>query len=492
MDDAEIPEKNMHLVPSRPGHPFNAAPTRSGCSGPTPRCAISTTSQLRPAGSSFPRPRNAEQSIENEHDRSHGSEHRPLLQSRQSLSDPSVYLHSEQLCWPGSAQEKNKKATTPSNAQPIRKAICRSPADILNLLGMPSTSEVQRISNQQGAERSSWAAQKGSDKHKGQKVLLNTQTGKLERGPVEDAPQHAIQDSKVGSENRGGGGSSERHVNQDCSSAFNDLHWRTGVGQMKRANEPSDQDDMETDSGERNSESAKGFLALKNHKAQGFSLALSDCRPANKRPKLLSPNPLAFNKTASAGEAKMTAGEGKTTRSGIVFPKASAADVSGPPASRQVMIPNVLTSPAMYKTVFTSALEEEISIKLAESASGLYRVLKEICGDQKGALVMCKCSPAKAPNCCIVSKEGANKNRPFFSCRLCNFFQWADELKKGEPRENEAKVIDQSTPPNLAILRQRQQVLSHHRLRICALEILSSFSSFYAQMVWYNTRKKAN
>ncbi len=45
-------------------------------------------------------------------------------------------------------------------------------------------------------------AQKGSDKHKGQTVLLNTKTGKLERGPVEDAPEHAIQDSQVGRDKR--------------------------------------------------------------------------------------------------------------------------------------------------------------------------------------------------------------------------------------------------------------------------------------------------
>eukprot|EP00802_Teleaulax_amphioxeia_P016274 Tamp_16388.p1 GENE.Tamp_16388~~Tamp_16388.p1 ORF type:complete len:447 (+),score=136.57 Tamp_16388:166-1341(+) len=36
------------------------------------------------------------------------------------------------------------------------------------------------------------------NKHKGQKVLLNKETGQLERGPVEDAPDHAINDSEVG------------------------------------------------------------------------------------------------------------------------------------------------------------------------------------------------------------------------------------------------------------------------------------------------------
>jgi hypothetical protein len=35
-------------------------------------------------------------------------------------------------------------------------------------------------------------------KHKGQKVMFNKETGRLERGPVEDAPDHAIQDSQVG------------------------------------------------------------------------------------------------------------------------------------------------------------------------------------------------------------------------------------------------------------------------------------------------------
>jgi len=37
-----------------------------------------------------------------------------------------------------------------------------------------------------------------SGKHKGQKVMLNKETGRLERGAVEDAPDHAIQDSQVG------------------------------------------------------------------------------------------------------------------------------------------------------------------------------------------------------------------------------------------------------------------------------------------------------
>ena len=41
-----------------------------------------------------------------------------------------------------------------------------------------------------------------SNKHKGQKVLLNMETGQLERGPVEDAPEHAIQDSHVGRDRR--------------------------------------------------------------------------------------------------------------------------------------------------------------------------------------------------------------------------------------------------------------------------------------------------
>jgi hypothetical protein len=45
-------------------------------------------------------------------------------------------------------------------------------------------------------------AEKVSDKHKGQKVLLNKETGQLERGPVEDAPEHAIQDSQVGRDRR--------------------------------------------------------------------------------------------------------------------------------------------------------------------------------------------------------------------------------------------------------------------------------------------------
>ena len=41
-----------------------------------------------------------------------------------------------------------------------------------------------------------------SGKHKGQKVLLNKETGQLERGPVEDAPEHAINDSHVGRDKR--------------------------------------------------------------------------------------------------------------------------------------------------------------------------------------------------------------------------------------------------------------------------------------------------
>jgi len=42
----------------------------------------------------------------------------------------------------------------------------------------------------------------GSNKHKGQKVLLNKETGQLERGPVEDAPDHAIQESQIGRDRR--------------------------------------------------------------------------------------------------------------------------------------------------------------------------------------------------------------------------------------------------------------------------------------------------
>eukprot|EP00277_Geminigera_cryophila_P007246 CAMPEP_0179421594 /NCGR_PEP_ID=MMETSP0799-20121207/9877_1 /TAXON_ID=46947 /ORGANISM="Geminigera cryophila, Strain CCMP2564" /LENGTH=555 /DNA_ID=CAMNT_0021195467 /DNA_START=6 /DNA_END=1673 /DNA_ORIENTATION=+ len=42
----------------------------------------------------------------------------------------------------------------------------------------------------------------GNNKHKGQKVTLNKETGQLERGEVEDAPDHALQDSQVGRDKR--------------------------------------------------------------------------------------------------------------------------------------------------------------------------------------------------------------------------------------------------------------------------------------------------
>lgn len=45
-------------------------------------------------------------------------------------------------------------------------------------------------------------AGESSNKHKGQKVILNKETGQLERGPVEDAPEHAINDSQVGRDKR--------------------------------------------------------------------------------------------------------------------------------------------------------------------------------------------------------------------------------------------------------------------------------------------------
>ena len=44
--------------------------------------------------------------------------------------------------------------------------------------------------------------EEGGSRHKGQKVILNKETGQLERGPVEDAPEHAIQDSQVGRDKR--------------------------------------------------------------------------------------------------------------------------------------------------------------------------------------------------------------------------------------------------------------------------------------------------
>lgn len=171
---------------------------------------------------------------------------------------------------------------------------------------------------------------------------------------------------------------------------------------------------------------------------------------------------------------------------GIMFPKASAADVSGPPAARQMNIPDVLPSPQAYKTTFVDALEEEINIRLQDSAVRLYQALRELTGARKGTLVQCKCKPPKAPSVATVRKEGANQNRPFFSCRSCNFFQWADApVKSGggssQSLAHEAKVIDMTNPPNLAILRQRQ-------VPVYACQVISTDRKDFQQI---NARKKA-
>jgi hypothetical protein len=162
--------------------------------------------------------------------------------------------------------------------------------------------------------------------------------------------------------------------------------------------------------------------------------------------------------------AKLGASGGITLRpasGGIIFPNASAADGGGSLAARQMAIPDVLSSPAAYKSTFIGALEEEINYKLRDAAAGLYRILRETSGTQKGKLIQCKCHPPKTPTCGTVKKEGPNQGRPFFSCRGCNFFSWADTVKEGGKKNQslaeEALVIDTSQPPCLPMLRQRQQ-----------------------------------
>lgn len=168
---------------------------------------------------------------------------------------------------------------------------------------------------------------------------------------------------------------------------------------------------------------------------------------------------------------------------GIRFPNASAADVKL--TERHMTIPDVLASPAAYKSTFVAALEEDINMKLQESAAGLYKALREISGARKGTLVVCKCNPQKTASCSVVRKDGPNQNRPFFNCRQCNFFQWADTAKQGSQNSpslaEEAKVIDMSTPPNLAILRQRQQA-------VYSCQVISTDRKDFQQI---NARKKA-
>ena len=169
---------------------------------------------------------------------------------------------------------------------------------------------------------------------------------------------------------------------------------------------------------------------------------------------------------------------------GIFFP--SAADVDKFLPERQMLIPDVLSTPPTYKSTFIGALEEEINYKLRDAAAGLYRALRQSTGAQKGTLIQCRCRPPKTPTCATVKKEGPNQGRPFFSCRNCNFFQWADTVKEGDNKNqqslaDEARVIDFSQPPSLPMLRQRQQP-------VYACQLITTDRRDFAQIGY---RKKA-
>ena len=140
-----------------------------------------------------------------------------------------------------------------------------------------------------------------------------------------------------------------------------------------------------------------------------------------------------------------------------------------------------MASPAAYKSTFIAALEEEINTRLWDAAAGFYRTLRQTSGSRK-SLVQCKCMPPKTPACATVKKEGPNQNRPFFSCRNCNFFQWGDVVKgNGESLADESKILDTSIPPSLPLLRQRQQPLY-------ACQVISTDRRDFQQI---NARKKA-
>ena len=280
---------------------------------------------------------------------------------------------------------------------------------------------------------------------------------------------------------------------------------------------------------EANPDSRKGFLALRDHDPERFSVAL----PVSKRPKLAS-GPLSFTTPRSmnswgpaGGRAdkeheqfqslreenqahlkhdrevqarfKAAAAEKRAREKacglpavvqrpagGIVFPNSSEVDSIG--LERQMRIPDILSSPAAYKSTFIAALEEEINIRLSESAAGLWRVLRELSGANNGTLVLCKCT--KPATCATVKKEGPNHGRLFFTCRNCNFFQWADQTptqgqndapgQRSSSLAEKAKVIDLSTPPNLQMLRQRQQ-------NVFACQVISTDRKDFQQI---NARKK--
>ena len=91
-------------------------------------------------------------------------------------------------------------------------------------------------------------------------------------------------------------------------------------------------------------------------------------------------------------------------RSGILLNTTSELAVAL--AERQVKIPDAFASLHEYRNTFVNALEEEVTLRMRDVASTLYRAMQDVAGSS-ASVTNCKCGTAAAVK--TSNKDNANK-----------------------------------------------------------------------------------
>jgi hypothetical protein len=152
-------------------------------------------------------------------------------------------------------------------------------------------------------------------------------------------------------------------------------------------------------------------------------------------------------------------------RSGVYLNNVN--ELAAPLTERAAKIPDFFASLHEYRNVFVSALEEEVTLRMRDIASTLYRAMQDVAGSS-ASVTNCKCGTAAAVKTC--GKDNANKGRAFYTChtRKCGFFLWVDAAKsnnqgngsRNNAPQNHANIsIDlHAPPPDMRLVRQRSSL----------------------------------
>ncbi|XP_063684809.1 5'-3' DNA helicase ZGRF1-like isoform X1 [Bolinopsis microptera] len=95
------------------------------------------------------------------------------------------------------------------------------------------------------------------------------------------------------------------------------------------------------------------------------------------------------------------------------------------PQKRHHLIPESFSSPSHYKTTMLDVIYEHLNVSLAKVCERYSRLTEQTNTDTNTPAVKC---PHGAAKICTVSKDGPNKGRQFYTCKMksCDLFKWAE------------------------------------------------------------------